>query len=112
VNAGAQLSVTDQRRSARHPVDYRVDARHLPDGWATLHIRNMSTCGFMIDNADNVSRGDRMLMELPMVGQIEAYCMWMVDTRAGFQFERIIRPDEFSSLICEMQPNPALWPRG
>ena len=109
--AGAQLSVTDLRRSVRHPVDYSVDARHLPDGWATLHIRNISTCGFMIDNAQMLSRGDRMLLELPMMGRIEAYCMWIADKRAGFQFERIIRPDEFIDIVCQMQPNPALWPK-
>jgi hypothetical protein len=89
-----------------------VDAQHLPDSRATLHIRNISTCGFMIDNAQSLARGDRMLLDLPMLGRIEAYCMWTTDTRAGFQFERIIRADDFLEIVCEMQPNPALWPRG
>jgi len=112
VIAGAQLSVTDLRRSARHPVDYQVAAEHLSSGRVTLHIRNISTCGFMIDNAQSLSRGDRMLLRLPMLGRIEAYCMWIVDRRAGFQFERIIRADHFAEIIGEMQPNPALRPKG
>ena len=105
---GAQLTVTDLRRSARHPVDFRVAAEQLPDSTTTLQIRNISSCGFMIDNAAELSRGDRMLLALPGMGKIEAYCMWTVDTRAGFQFERIIRPAEFNRVLREMQPNAAL----
>ncbi|MGN6499351.1 MAG: PilZ domain-containing protein, partial [Tsuneonella sp.] len=45
---------------------------------------------------------------LPIVGRIEAYVIWTRDNRAGFQFERIIRLDDFLSVIDEIQPNPRL----
>ncbi|APE28730.1 PilZ domain-containing protein [Aurantiacibacter gangjinensis] len=109
---GAQLSVTDLRRSTRHPVDYSVIAEHLQHGDLTLHISNVSAHGFMVDGAPEVGRGDRMIVRLPAVGRIEAYCIWITDDRAGFQFERIIRLDDFQSMISEMQPNPALRRRG
>ena len=111
MRAGAQLSVTDLRRSARHPVNFELRAIHLPDSDFSLRIRNISTRGFMIDNAHSIARGDRMILDLPMMGRIEAYCMWLVDSRAGFQFERILRADKFVKMISLIQPNPALRPR-
>jgi len=106
--AGAQLSVTDMRRASRHPVDYKVIAEHLLHGDVELHVANISAHGFMIDEANNVGRGDRLIIRLPAVGRIEAYCIWLTEDRAGFQFERILRLDDFQAMISEMQPNPAL----
>ncbi|MWV27985.1 PilZ domain-containing protein [Aurantiacibacter rhizosphaerae] len=105
---GAQLSVTDMRRSTRHPVDFSVIAEHLQHGDMKLQISNISAHGFMVSRVEGVDRGDRMIIRLPSVGRIEAYCIWTTEDRAGFQFERIIRLDSFESMISEMQPNPAL----
>lgn len=109
---GAQLSVPDMRRAARHPVDYPVIGEHRTMGDVKLHICNLSAHGFMIDNACDgapaLSRGDRVIIRLPVIGRIEAYCIWLTDDRAGFQFERIIRLDDFVSTIEELQPNPRL----
>ncbi len=105
---GAQLSVTDLRRASRHPVDFPVIAEHLLHGDVRLHVANISAHGFMIDQAENIVRGDRLIIRLPALGRIEAYCIWVADDRAGFQFERIIRLDDFQTMIAEMQPNPAL----
>ena len=109
---GAQLSVTDLRRASRHPVDYPVIAEHLLHGDLKLHVSNISAHGFMVDGAPALSRGDRLIIRLPAVGRIEAYCIWITEERAGFQFERIIRLDDFTAMIAEMQPNPALRRRG
>lgn len=109
---GAQLSVTDLRRASRHPVDFSVIAEHLLHGDLKMHISNVSAHGFMTDGATEVSRGDRLIVRLPAVGRIEAYCIWVTEDRAGFQFERIVRLDDFQTMISEMQPNPALRRRG
>ena len=108
MQGGAQLSVTEMRRAARHPVDYPVIAEHRQRGDLKLHICNLSSHGFMIDEAPEMARGDRLIVRLPVVGRIEAYCIWTADTRSGFQFERIIRSDDFLTMIAEIQPNPAL----
>jgi hypothetical protein len=55
-----------------------------------------------------VDRGDRVIIRLPEVGRIEAHCIWTTEDRAGFQFERIIRLEDFMSMIDELQPNPRL----
>ena len=105
---GAQLSVTDQRRMARHPVDYPVIAEHHRKGDLHMHVANISANGFMIDDAEGLARGDRVVVRMPVIGRIEAYLIWVRDNRAGFQFERIIRVDDFLALIDELQPNPRL----
>lgn len=105
---GAQLSVTDQRRATRHPVDFPVIAEHYQHGDVKLHISNLSAHGFMIDDAANLGRGDRVIVRVPVIGRIEAYCIWVRENRAGFQFERIIRLDDFVAIIDELQPNPRL----
>lgn len=112
MGSGAQLSVVDQRRSIRHPIDFPVLGQHRDDGDVAMHLCNISPHGFMIDDADSFTRGARVLLRLPLVGRIEAHCLWTKDRRAGFQFERIIRPDEFATMLGQMQPNPALRPRG
>lgn len=108
MSAGANLSVTDQRRAARHPVDHPVIAEHHDRGDMPLHIANISAHGFMVDNADDLARGERVMIRLPVIGMIEAYVIWTRDARAGFQFERIIRLDDFVCLIDTLQPNPRL----
>jgi len=113
---GAQLSVPDMRRAARHPVDYPVIGEHRTIGDIKLHICNLSAHGFMVDGtsegAHEVARGDRVIVRLPIIGRIEAYCIWIADDRAGFQFERLIRLDAFIATIEEPQPNPRLRRKG
>ena len=108
MSVGAQLSVTDLRRAARHPVDHRVIAEHQARGDIKLHICNLSAHGFMVDDGQGLGRGDRVIVRLPIIGRIEAYVIWTRDTRAGFQFERILRLDDFMAIIDTLQPNPRL----
>lgn len=108
MNAGAQLSVTDMRRAVRHPVDHQVIGEHRHLGDVHLHIVNLSAHGFMVRGDHGMSRGERITVRLPVVGRIEAHMIWVADERSGFQFERIIRLDDFEELIDALQPNPRL----
>lgn len=109
--SGAQLSVPELRRAARHPVDYPVIAEHRVRGDVDMHVANISAHGFMIDNAKDLERGERVIIRLPEIGRIEAYVIWVREERAGFQFERIIRLDDFMRMIDVLQPNPRLRSR-
>ena len=108
MGAGAQLSVTDLRRAARHPIDYPVIAEHRRLGDLHIHITNISAQGFMTDGAMGLGRGERITIRLPIIGRIESHIIWCTEDRSGFQFERIIRFDEFTKLIDMLQPNPRL----
>ncbi|MDF8335413.1 PilZ domain-containing protein [Novosphingobium cyanobacteriorum] len=107
---GAQLSVTDQRRAARHPVNLPVIGEHRRLGDVMLTITNLSANGFMIQGQIELGRGERVTVRLPQIGRIEAFLVWNADDRAGFQFERIIRQDDFMKLLRSLQPNSRLRP--
>jgi len=105
---GAQLSVTEQRMAMRHRVDCAVQAEHLNRGCEMeLRLRNLSANGVLIDPAPGLRRGDRMILRLPALGRIEAYCIWTVDTRAGCQFERVLRAAEFEAILATIRPASA-----
>jgi len=105
---GAQLSVTEGRRSARHPVNHRVIGEHRQFGDLPIEIVNISAHGFMSGNPLELGRGERLTVRLPGVGRIEAHLIWSSGDRAGFQFERIVRQEEFDAMIEAMQPNARL----
>ncbi|WP_260921771.1 PilZ domain-containing protein [Novosphingobium sp. 9] len=111
MSAGAQLTVTDMRRAARHPVEHAVTAEHRSLGEVPLNIVNVSPQGFMISGDLGLERGERLVMRLPVIGRIEAHMIWAHEGRAGFQFERIVRIDDFQKMVDTMQPNPRLRPK-
>lgn len=104
LGGSAQLSVTDLRRAARHPVDFPVLAEHRRLGDIHLNISNVSANGFMVTGENRLGRGERVLIRLPQIGRIEAHVIWVAEGRAGYQFERIVRPDLFVAMVAEMQP--------
>lgn len=108
MGAGAQLTVTDMRRATRHPVDHKVIGEHRRLGDVHIHIVNISAHGFMANGPLELTRGERVVIRLPEVGRIEAHLIWATEDRAGFQFERIIRLDDFMRMIDTLQPNPRL----
>ena len=108
MGAGAQLTVTDLRRAARHPVDYKVIGEHRRLGDVHLHVVNISAHGFMVEGELNLTRGERVIIRLPELGRIEAHLIWVAEGRAGFQFERIVRFEDFMKMIDTLQPNPRL----
>ncbi len=58
----------------------------------------------------DLGRGERVTIRLPQIGRIEAFLVWADQDRAGFQFERIVRMDDFTKMIKALQPNPRLRP--
>lgn len=109
---GAQLSVTDLRRSTRHAVELPVIGEHRTRGDIMLHIVNISTNGFMVQNQIDLGRGERLTIRLPVIGRIEAFLVWSSDDRGGFQFERIVRQDDFMRMLRSLKPNTRLLRRG
>ena len=81
VGAGAQLSVTDMRSAARHPVDYKVIGEHRQLGDVHILIVNISSQGFMAKGDHGLGRGERLVIRLPVIGRIEAHVIWTRDDR-------------------------------
>jgi hypothetical protein len=96
------------RRAARHPIDHKVIGEHRRLGDVHMHIVNVSAHGFMVEGDLDLSRGERVTIRLPEIGRIEAHLIWANEGRAGFQFERIVRLEDFVRMIEALQPNPRL----
>jgi hypothetical protein len=56
-----------------------VIVEHRTLGDVQMRVANVSAHGFMVDDATNLSRGDRIIIRLPVIGRIEAYVIWMRD---------------------------------
>lgn len=97
----------NSRRHAgsRHAVDHRAPARHRQLGEFVLHVVNLSAHGFMVAGELTLGRGERVTVRLPGLGQIEAHVSWNSGGRAGFQFERLLRPEQVPLITARMQPD-------
>ena len=93
--AGAKLAITELRQGSRFPVLHAAACEHRLLGDIVLPLRNLSRVGFMVEARSGVERGDRLMIRLPAAVRLEAFCIWTSHQRAGFQFERPIRPDAF-----------------
>lgn len=100
---GAQLSVTELRRSARFAVDHKVMADHRTLGEVPMAVVNISMVGFMVNARGGIERGERLLLKLPEFGRLEALCIWTRLQQAGFLFERPIPSDKFERLVADMK---------
>jgi hypothetical protein len=92
----------EMRRGRRHDIMHSLTADHRRLGELTLEIVNISDQGFMCANEVDIQRGERIEIRLPVIGRIEAHLVWVHGDRSGFQFERIIRPDDFRALLAAL----------
>lgn len=105
MSGGAQLSVSEQRSVSRFPVHLPVIAEHRRLGDLKLNIINVSPTGFMVEDSLDLGRGERVTVRLLHIGRIEAFLVWSEGSRAGFQFERIVRQDDFMKMVRSLAPS-------
>lgn len=96
-------ALAEFRRSGRCTLNRPVPAEHRRVGEFQIHLLNVSAHGFMARGIFKFSAGERLSVRLPGVGWIEAHLVWMDASRAGFEFERLIRPDEFTKMCQSLQ---------
>jgi hypothetical protein len=96
-------ALAESRRSGRCSSDRHVPAEHRRVGEFQIHLLNVSAHGFMARRSFEFPVGERLSVRLPGVGWIEAHLVWMDASRAGFEFERLIRPDEFTTMCQSLQ---------
>lgn len=89
----------DARVAQRHPVDYIVAASLEPKRRVHLHMVDLSALGFSALHDEGLRPEDSLIMDLPVIGSIQATVVWADGERAGFEFERLICFDELGRLI-------------
>ncbi|MDE0933508.1 MAG: PilZ domain-containing protein [Novosphingopyxis baekryungensis] len=93
----------ESRQATRHRIDFKTIMERASGGEQFAHICNVSASGIMIDNVSDLARGDRVTVRLPVIGRIEAHCVWVADERAGMQLERLLRVPDFLAMLDELQ---------
>lgn len=92
-------SQPDRRRASRFPVDYETIFEKGINDEFRARISNVSANGFMVDQELEFGKGDRLIVRLPVVGRIEAFNKWVHNGRSGFEFERVIRLNDFMEML-------------
>ena len=72
-------------------------------GELTLAIANISMVGFRLNARAVIGRGERLMVQLPEYGRLEAFCIWTRSQQAGFMFERPIPRDKFELVVASMK---------
>ena len=103
MQTNASQSDLENRRGARHRTKFPTLLEHLRHGDVPAVVTNISAHGFMVEDCPSLQRGDRVNIRFPVVGQLEAYVIWVMDDRAGLQLERIIPLPEFMKLLDILQ---------
>ena len=99
MNGGARLPPGPTRPSGHHKVDHRAPAEQPRGGELVLHLVRVSAHGFIVCDHHVFAKGDRLTVALPTIGRIEAFVGWTGQRRAGFQFERVLSPAEFTRMV-------------
>ncbi len=89
----------DPRHATRFPVDFNTICESRKDGEFNVKMTNISAHGCQLVHEVEINKGDRVVVRLPVAGRIEAFLIWSHNGRWGFEFERVIRPDEFMEMI-------------
>ncbi len=89
----------DPRRATRFPVDFTTICESRKDGEFNVKMTNVSAHGCQLVHEVELDKGDRVVVRLPVAGRIEAFLIWSHNGRSGFEFERVIRQDEFMEMI-------------
>lgn len=98
--SAAGQPIPDPRRATRFPVDFETICENRKDGEFTAKLTNVSAIGCQIVHDDiDIQKGDRIVVRLPVAGRIEAFLVWSHNGRSGFEFERVIRADDFMEMI-------------
>ena len=101
-SAAHQMS-PDPRRATRFPVDFQTICETRKDGEFKVKISNVSARGCQIVHDVDLQKGDRVIVRLPEAGRIEAFLVWSHSGRSGFEFERVIRDEDFMAMLDKIQ---------
>lgn len=97
--SAASRPTPDLRRATRFPVDFTTICESRAEGEFNVKLTNVSAHGCQIVHELEIQKGDRIVVRLPVAGRIEAFLIWSHNGRSGFEYERVIRPDDFMAMI-------------
>ena len=99
------LALADGRREGREEVHYRVRAYGPAAREHNILVVNISAHGLMARCDTPFETGDRLRIQLPVVGVTAAEIRWSLGGRLGAQFDSVIDLAGYYELIAIMVRN-------
>lgn len=101
--AGALSWVQEDRSEPRDAVHHRTRARHADGRLIPLVVVNTSAGGLMARCETRVEPGDRMHIDLPVVGAITADVRWSLGGRIGCRLPAPLGLHEYYALLAALR---------
>lgn len=95
----AQLTTSEMRDEIRVPIHGALAGQHRVLGEVRLALGDVSTLGFLVHSRAGIERGDQVLVDLPVIGQVEALCIWTRYQEAGFSFALPVPTDVLEHML-------------
>lgn len=92
----------EERSEARDEVHHRARAFGPDNRPLNLLVVNISARGMMARCDVDFAIGERLRVHLPVTGSVGAEVRWCLGGRMGFQFDRVIGPDDYQALLGAM----------
>lgn len=96
----AALALSDQRTAPRDEVYFRTHATRDDGDRLPLLLVNFSAMGLMARCEADVAPGDRLRLDLPVVGAINAEVRWALGGRIGCELDRMIALADYYDLLA------------
>jgi len=97
-----------QPRAERHRVMLGALIERFGHGGATRHrVRDLSTTGVKIDQAERLQRGATVLVTVGSLAAVGATVIWVDQGAAGLRFAQPINPDDARAKTFVAKPSSA-----
>ena len=96
------------RRTSRDLVDFRTSfsSHH---GQGGLHVVNISRLGLMARTQASVSKSERLIIDLPLCGKVEALVRWVEDGRIGTEFVTPVSDKNYARMLTAVPGRQQIW---
>lgn len=96
------------RRTNRDLVDFKTTfSSH--SGAGDLHIVNISRLGLMARTPSALGKSERLLIQLPLCGTVEAMVRWAEDGRIGTEFLTPVCESKYARMLTLMPGRQSVW---
>lgn len=100
---------TQRRQAIREKVDFETIATRNGRIKEQVRVADLSPFGFHLRSDADVSRGERLRLLLPVVGDVEAQVAWTLKGCLGGWFTYPIPPDRFAHMLGAIKTGRDDW---
>ncbi len=102
MTSARRLPIPDPRRASRFSVEFDIVCETRQHGEFPAKMTNISAHGCRLVHEVPLAKGDRVEVRLPVAGRLEAFLIWSHGGRSGFEFERVIREEDFLTMLDQL----------